>query len=102
MQGLVENRITEREQMVKNAVVIDESELSAENAPLAPMSPSRWPVRTRKRNMTFTRPTEHSTGGNNGRAKEKPQLRACPRASRCRCAVRSWPTCRLRATTPSP
>ena len=30
-QGLVENRITELEQMVKNAVVIDESELSVEN-----------------------------------------------------------------------
>ena len=30
-QGLVENRITEREQMVKNAGVIDESELSGEN-----------------------------------------------------------------------
>ena len=29
-QGLVENRITELEQMVKNAVVIDESELSDE------------------------------------------------------------------------
>ncbi len=30
-QGLVENRITELEQMIKNAVVIDESELSVEN-----------------------------------------------------------------------
>ena len=30
-QGLVENRITELEQMVKNAVVIDESELSVES-----------------------------------------------------------------------
>ena len=30
-QGLVENRITELEQMVKNAIVIDESELSVEN-----------------------------------------------------------------------
>ena len=30
-QGLVENRITELEQMVKNAVIIDESELSVEN-----------------------------------------------------------------------
>lgn len=30
-QGLVENRITELEQMVKNAVVIDESELSVDN-----------------------------------------------------------------------
>ena len=29
-QGLVENRITELEQMIKNAVVIDESELSVE------------------------------------------------------------------------
>ena len=30
-QGLVENRITELEQMVKNAVIIDESELSVDN-----------------------------------------------------------------------
>ncbi|MGN0708310.1 MAG: transcription elongation factor GreA [Faecalibacterium sp.] len=30
-QGLVENRITELEQMIKNAVVIDESELSVDN-----------------------------------------------------------------------
>ena len=30
-QGLVENRITELEQMVKNAVVIDESELSVDS-----------------------------------------------------------------------
>ena len=30
-QGLVENRITELEQMVKNAVIIDESELSVES-----------------------------------------------------------------------
>lgn len=30
-QGLVENRITELEQMVKNAIVIDESELSVDN-----------------------------------------------------------------------
>ena len=30
-QGLVENRITELEQMVKNAIVIDESELSVES-----------------------------------------------------------------------
>jgi len=30
-QGLVENRITELEQMVKNAVVIDENELSVDN-----------------------------------------------------------------------
>ena len=30
-QGLVENRITELEQMIKNAVVIDESELSVES-----------------------------------------------------------------------
>ena len=31
-QGLVENRITELEQMVKNAVIIDESELSVDRA----------------------------------------------------------------------
>ena len=30
-QGLVENRITELEQMVKNAVIIDESELSVDS-----------------------------------------------------------------------
>ena len=30
-QGLVENRITELEQMIKNAVIIDESELSVDN-----------------------------------------------------------------------
>ena len=30
-QGLVENRITEREQTIKNAVIIDESELSVDN-----------------------------------------------------------------------
>ena len=30
-QGLVENRITELEQMIKNAVVIDESELSVDS-----------------------------------------------------------------------
>ena len=30
-QGLVENRITELEQTIKNAVVIDESELSVDN-----------------------------------------------------------------------
>lgn len=30
-QGLVENRITELEQMLKNAVIIDESELSVDN-----------------------------------------------------------------------
>ena len=30
-QGLVENRITELEQMIKNAVIIDESELSVES-----------------------------------------------------------------------
>ena len=29
-QGLVENRITELEQMIKNAVIIDESELSVD------------------------------------------------------------------------
>ena len=30
-QGLVENRITELEQMIKNAVIIDESELSVDS-----------------------------------------------------------------------
>ena len=30
-QGLVENRITELEQTIKNAVIIDESELSVDN-----------------------------------------------------------------------
>ena len=33
-QGLVENRITELEQMVKNAVIIDESELSVDSVSL--------------------------------------------------------------------
>jgi transcription elongation factor GreA len=47
-QGLVENRITELEQMVKNAVIIDESELSVS----VPTSPSRWRVRTRPRSTT--------------------------------------------------
>ena len=51
-QGLVENRITELEQMVKNAVVIDESELSVESVSVGTMSPSRWRVRTRSRSTT--------------------------------------------------
>ena len=34
-QGLVENRITELEQMIKNAVIIDESELSVDNVSVA-------------------------------------------------------------------
>ena len=35
-QGLVENRITELEQMVKNAVIIDESELSVDSVAVGP------------------------------------------------------------------
>ena len=35
-QGLVENRITELEQTIKNAVIIDESELSVDNVSVYP------------------------------------------------------------------
>ena len=37
-QGLVENRITELEQTIKNAVVIDESELSVDNVSVGTLS----------------------------------------------------------------
>ena len=49
-QGLVENRITELEQTIKNAVIIDESELSVDNVPLVPTLPSARPARMRPRN----------------------------------------------------
>ena len=49
-QGLVENRITELEQTIKNAVIIDESELSVDNVSVVLTSPSARPARTKPRN----------------------------------------------------
>ena len=49
-QGLVENRITELEQTIKNAVIIDESELSVDTSPWVLTSPSARPARTKPRN----------------------------------------------------
>ena len=147
-QGLVENRITELEQMVKNAVVIDESELSVENVSVEYPSPSRWRARTRPRSTTSCWPHRvtprtarsatrapwatpagerlsatiaevllptghyciqlqgagHHPRCNRGQARKswknrrRTPHRACLRASRCRCAARSWQTCRLQAT----
>ena len=148
-QGLVENRITELEQMVKNAVVIDESELSVENVSVGTHVTSRWRARTRPRSTTSwvvpSRPLNgkisdespwatpagegcrrhrrspaahrpyrqlqgaghHPTlqtepSGRNMEEQKKNPAQACLRASRCRCAARSWQTCRLQAATPLP
>ena len=49
-QGLVENRITELEQTIKNAVIIDESELSVDNVSVGTTLPSARPARTKPRN----------------------------------------------------
>ena len=49
-QGLVENRITELEQTIKNAVLIDESELSVDNVSVGTHSPSARLARTKPRN----------------------------------------------------
>ncbi len=142
-QGLVENRITELEQMIKNAVIIDESELSVDNVSVGTHVTIRETGEDEARNtISWVRteadalngkisdespvghalmgkavgdkaevllPTGHTvvytvlaithsgklSRSNHGRAKEKP-ARVCPRASRYRCAARSWPTCRRR------
>ena len=49
-QGLVENRITELEQTIKNAVIIDESELSVDNVSVGTHVTIREPARMRPRN----------------------------------------------------
>ena len=159
-QGLVENRITELEQMVKNAVVIDESELSVENVsvgthvtiqmegedeveeydivgrteadPLNGKISDESPVghallgkavgekaevllpsgqtaeyevlaipSTTRCWASPTLQTEPS-GRKLWKNRRRTPHRACLRASRCRCAARSWQTCRLQAATPLP
>lgn len=150
-QGLVENRITELEQMVKNAVVIDESELSVENVsvgthvtiqmegedeveeydivgrteadplngkisdespvghalleklsatPPKSCCPPAIPSTTR----CWASPTLQTepSGRKLWKNRRRTPHRACLRASRCRCAARSWQTCRLQAATPLP
>ena len=149
-QGLVENRITELEQTIKNAVIIDESELSVDNVSVGTHVTIRetgedeaeeYDIVGRTEADAFNgkisdeSPVGHALMGkavgekvevllptgqtveyecagyhpfcklsrsNHGRAKEKPRCRVCPRASRYRCAARSWPTCRPPATTPLP
>ena len=169
-QGLVENRITELEQMVKNAVVIDESELSVENVsvgthvtiqmegedeveeydivgrteadPLNGKISDESPVghalleKAVGDTAEVLLPTGHTvnykvrlsatppksccppaipsttrcwasptlqtepSGRKLWKNRRRTPHRACLRASRCRCAARSWQTCRLQAATP--
>ena len=151
-QGLVENRITELEQMVKNAVVIDESELSVENVsvgthvtiqmegedeveeydivgrteadPLNGKISDESPVghalleKAVGDTAEVLLPTGHTvnykvlgithccklstSGRKSWKNRRRTPHRACLRASRCRCAARSWQTCRLQAATPLP
>ena len=150
-QGLVENRITELEQMVKNAVIIDESELSVDsvavgthvsikmigddeaeeydivgrteadpiNGKISDESPVGHallgkavgeklrscclrPYRRVRSAGHYPRRKLSLNGRKPWKNKRETPLRACLRASRCRCAARSWPTCRLPETTPSP
>ena len=138
-QGLVENRITELEQMVKNAVVIDESELSVENVsvgthvtiqmegedeteeydivgrteadPLngkisdeSPAEKSCCPPAIPSTTRCWASPTLQTepSGRKLWKNRRRTPHRACLRASRCRCAARSWQTCRLQAATPLP
>ena len=150
-QGLVENRITELEQMVKNAVIIDESELSVDSVAVGTHVSIKMigddeaeeydivgrteadPINGK---ISDESPVGHALLGKavgekaevllpsgqtveyevlahprrklslNGRkpwkSKRETPLRACLRASRCRCAARSWQTCRQQAATPLP
>ena len=151
-QGLVENRITELEQMVKNAVIIDESELSVDSVSVgthvsikmtgddeaeeydivgrteadpingkisdespvghallgkavgekAEVLPALRPDRRVRSAGHYPRRKLSLNGRKPWKSKRETPLRACLRASRCRCAARSWPTCRPPATTPLP
>ena len=143
-QGLVENRITELEQMVKNAVVIDESELSVEsvsvgthvtiqmegedeveeydivgrteadplNGKISDESPvghallekavgdAHRPHRQLQGAGHHPRCKLSTSGRKSWKNRRRTPHRACLRASRCRCAARSWQTCRPQAATP--
>ena len=150
-QGLVENRITELEQMIKNAVVIDESELSVEsvsvgthvtiqmegedeveeydivgrteadplNGKISDESPVGHallekavgdtaevllPPALLSTTRCWASPTLQTepSGRKSWKNRRRTPHRACLRASRCRCAARSWQTCRPQAATPLP
>ena len=113
-QGLVENRITELEQMIKNVRVIDESELSVDSVSVGTHvtiqmedeEPEEYDIVGRteadpfKGKISDESPVGHALLGK--AVGDEAEAQPLPTASRCWSAARSWPICAPLAATPSP